>query len=98
MRRRNVDDVDIGVGDELLVASVGGAVRRADVGEEGLCPLERGGGGSCLYDVLDVGHATGAGVEDKVLGEFWDGLEVVMHEMTLGDIPPAIQPGPVASC
>lgn len=70
VRRRNVDNVDVGIGDELLVASVGGAVGRADVGEKGLCPLERGGGGSCLYDVLDVGHAAGAGVEDKVLGEF----------------------------
>jgi hypothetical protein len=70
VRRGDVDDVDLGVGDEVGVAAVG-ACRRGgvDFGEEGLCAGNAVGGGGGDDGVNDVGDAPGRGGDEEVARE-----------------------------
>lgn len=66
----DVDDVDVGVGDEVGVGAVGfGGGGRADFGEELLGLGDGGGGAGGGDDVFDVVDAAGGGVDDEVFGE-----------------------------
>lgn len=68
VRRRDVDDVHVGVGHQLLIAAVGGAgTRNARLIDEMLGALFGRGRGHGADGVLDVLGAPGLGVTEEVL-------------------------------
>jgi hypothetical protein len=72
MRRCDIDDIDIGILDELLVAAMTGyGVRFAfgDLVSELLCFLERAAGGNGLHYVCHIVDITCCRVLEKVSGE-----------------------------
>lgn len=79
--RSNVDDVHVGVLDELLVAAVGlGLGRAASLLDEVLCLGDRGRGGHGDDLVVDVGGVALSRVRENVLGELLGDTEGAQYE------------------
>jgi len=73
--RGDINDVDVWVGHELCVGTVGfGAAGSADFFQEGRRAGGGGGGCGCCNDVLHVVDGAGGGVGEEVFCECWGEL------------------------
>lgn len=71
----DVDDVDVGIGDEFMIGTVSfDAGRRVDFFKKCFGAGCRGGGGGCDDGVLDIVDVAGSGVAEDIFAEGWKGL------------------------
>ena len=70
MRGCNVDHIDVGVGDELFIAAVGGSGGRGlNLFDERARFISGGAGRDSLDVVTDIFNSTGGRVEEQIFGE-----------------------------
>jgi hypothetical protein len=75
MGRGDVDDVDVGVFDELVVGAVGfSCAGTVDIFDEGFSAWLGGGGCGGCEDVVDIVHVTSCRIGEHIFRESWEEL------------------------